>query len=69
MIPDNLGDLKSEEVWPEARIPLVSEELATKAKLDSDGADWAFDNSMEEVDLPLTKRKNELMEGKNYMGM
>jgi len=61
--------LKSEDLWPEARIPPVTEEQVEKAKMDSDSADWAYDQSLDEVDKPMKNRKDELLEGKNYMSM
>ena len=64
-----MGDLKSEDLWSEARIPPVTKEEAEKAKADSDGADWQHEDKDYGVDAILKKRKNELRAGKNYMGM
>lgn len=69
LLPDDLCDLKSEDLWPEGRIPPVTDEQAEKAKRDYDGADWNYDSTMGDMDGPLVKRKNELMSGKNYMGV
>jgi len=54
------------ELWPEAKVPAVSDEEAARWKKDFEEADWKYDHALDDFDKPMLEIKRALMAMKNY---
>lgn len=61
-----VGDL--DILWPEAQVPAISGEQEHVVKRNHAAADWSWDHTVDELDVPVTEMKNRLMKRKNYLG-
>jgi hypothetical protein len=53
-------------LWPEAKVPRVSEEEEERLKTEYDGADWEYDHALDVLDEPQQEIKSRLFGAKNY---
>jgi len=60
---DRLGH----SLWPQARVPDVSDNDRQRAQEESEAADWEFDRSLDVLDPPMIDMKDEQMRHKHYI--
>lgn len=60
-------DTISDNFWPEAKVQPVDAESETQYEKAFDSADWEYSHSMDELDEPMLRMKDHLMELKQYM--
>lgn len=55
-------------VWPEGQVPDVDPAEKERIVQRAEAADWNMDHSADGLDVPLTRKKEELLAKKDYIG-
>lgn len=67
VLPEAGVNGEMDNLWPEARVPRISEHEARIAKKEYENADWEYDHGLDHLDAPITATKNGLMSEQNYL--
>jgi hypothetical protein len=54
-------------LWPEARVPPVTEEQALEAEREFSAADFSYDTATDELDVPIHAMRDRIKNGKDYI--